>query len=136
MSATPMTATTEDMSRLDKLLEGCPTDRRRESLRIAAELGADTATLRQLAAATRLRRGDTAILPAGRYAHLSWGRGWARKGRGENAVWGERTEAGNFRVGPGKWVVGSNDGFRRKETTSFNVRHVQVGEQTWTIVEA
>lgn len=105
---------------------------RLESLRIAHEAGVADDVFRKLGDAVRLNRRDTIILPKDRLENLSRGKGWARKGRGEAAEWGEREDNG-YRVGPGKWVVGGNDGFRRKNETSWVVEHVKVGEQTWTV---
>jgi len=76
--------------------------------------------------------GPTILLPAGRYEGLSRGKGWARQGRGDSATWGEREDAG-YRVGPGKWTVGSNDGFNRKEQTDWLVKHLKVGDKVWTL---
>lgn len=106
---------------------------RKESLEIAADLGADDATLKTLAEAVRLRRRDTILLPA-KYAHTSRGKAWCRKGRGDNAEWGER-DGNAFEVGPGDWTVFSSDGFRREQRVEWEVRHVQVGDQTWTIAD-
>lgn len=77
-------------------------------------------------------QGLTVELPAGKYEHLSRGRGWARKGRGDRVEWGDRVRDG-YRVGPGRWTVGSTDGFARKSSTDWDVEHVQVGTQTWTL---
>lgn len=108
---------------------------RRESLEIALSLGAGVAMLSEIAAATRLARADTICLPEGRFEHLSRGKGWARKGRGDNAVWGERVNTG-YRCTPGTWVIGSNDGYSRKDATTWKVRNVEVVPGTvWTIAE-
>lgn len=105
---------------------------RRESLAIAMEAGADAATLATLATALRCSRKSTIVLPAHRYEHLSRGRGWARKGTGNNAQWGERV-ANGYRVGPGRWVVGATDGFQRKASDAWVVTAVQVGGEVWTV---
>lgn len=76
----------------------------------------------------------TICLPPHRYEGLSRGRGWARKGRGANAEWGERTDGG-YRVGPGRWTVGGNDGFSRKGEVIWTVEHIRVGEETWTVAK-
>lgn len=107
-------------------------DTRRESLARALELGADKKTVERIRDAARLARKTTIVIPSGRYDHLSRGKGWARMGRGASVTWGERVDGG-YRVGPGKWTVGSDDGFRRKSKLDWVVSHVQVGEQTWTI---
>lgn len=120
-------------SRLDRLApEGSVTTARRESLQVAIDLGADEATLVLLRDAVRLARKDTIVLPPGKYEHLSRGRGWARKGKGDSAEWGEKEDDG-YRVGPGRWSVGSNDGFNRKSDVSWVVKHIAVGPQTWTV---
>lgn len=98
----------------------------------AVELGAEDAVLEALSDALRVNMKETVILPAHRYEKLSRGKGWARKGRGSDAVWGERVDGG-YRVGPGKWVVGGHDGFSRKGEDGWVVKHVRVGEQTWTV---
>lgn len=103
-----------------------------ESIKLAIELGADDDTLFAIAGAVRCSRKLTIILPAGRYEHLSRGRGWARQGSGSNAVWGERADVG-YRVGPGKWVVGSTDGFNRKSSVNWTVKNINVGDQVWTV---
>jgi hypothetical protein len=77
-------------------------------------------------------RAHTILVPANRLENLSRGKGWARKGRGDRAEWGERADGG-YRVGPGKWTVGGNDGFDRKREDVWDVEHVQVGAETWTI---
>lgn len=105
---------------------------RRESLERAIELGADEACLTALRDATRLCRRDTIVLPAHRYESLSRGRGWARRGRGDAAVWGERVDDG-YRVGPGRWTVGATDGFSRRDSVVWVVEAVTVGDETWTI---
>lgn len=122
-----------DTSVLDKLCNGhTVSDQRRESLAIALGLGADDATLARLRDATRLARRPTIILPPGRYEHCSRGRGWARMGRGSDVTWGERVDTG-YQVGPGRWTVGSTDGFSRKKDVVWDVEHIAVGDQTWTV---
>ena len=69
-------------------------DGRRQSLRLASEAGVDMATLTRIAAALRVERKATIVIPMQRYEMLSRGKGWARKGRGDKAVWGERVEGG------------------------------------------
>lgn len=106
--------------------------KRIESLTIAIGLGADEATLIELRDAEHLSRTATVRLPAHRLEGMSRGRGWARMGRGDSAVWGERVDGG-YRVGPGRWTVGGNDGFNRKGSNEYTARHIAVGDQTWTI---
>lgn len=108
------------------------TPSRRESLSIAHNAGVTDNAFAVLASACRLDRKATIVLPQGKFERLSRGRGWARKGRGNDVVWGDREDNG-YRVGPGRWTVGSNDGFQRKEQTDWDVEHVIVGGTTWTI---
>lgn len=98
----------------------------------ALELNASNSALVALADADRTSMTDTIVLPAHRYEGLSRGRGWARKGKGTKAVWGERTDNG-YRVGPGHWTVGGNDGYSRKGETTWDVKLVTVGTETWTV---
>jgi len=105
---------------------------RRLALAAAIELGADDAGLTALCEARRTSRNRTIVLPAQRFEHLSRGRGWARKGKGDSAEWGTRV-AGGYRVGPGHWVVGGNDGFTRKGEDTWTVKSLTVGTETWTI---
>jgi hypothetical protein len=105
---------------------------RLESLTVAHEIGVDDKTFELLANARRLSRKETIILPRHHLETLSRGSGWARKGTGASAEWGERTEKG-YRVGPGRWVVGGNDGFRRKRQDVWSVKRVLVGDAPWTI---
>lgn len=128
-------ATTGAEERLSSLIgDHSVTDARRESLRLAIEAGADDATLATLLAASRIARSETIVLPAGRFEHLSRGRGWARKGRGDTVEWGERV-TGGYRVGPGRWMVGSTDGFKRKDSVEWIVRHISVGSAVWTMAD-
>lgn len=106
-------------------------EERVKSLAIAAEHITDDIFLK-LANAIRLARASSIVLPLGRYENLSRGRGWARKGRGNSVEWGER-EAKGYRVGPGYWIVGSHDGYSRKDSEEWTVEHVQVGTETWTV---
>lgn len=104
---------------------------RLESL-TAAHPHVDDKTFARISNALRVRQRETIVLPAQRFENLSRGKGWCRKGRGANAEWGERTDKG-YEVGPGKWTVGGNDGFKRKGEDVWTVEHVQVGTDTWTI---
>ena len=121
---------------LTALLEGHDEIRmnevRMQRLRKAIELGASREALEALRDANRTSTLATIILPANRLEHLSRGRGWARKGRGDSAEWGARCSAG-YRVGPGRWSVGATDGFSRKRSDDWDVFHVQVGPETWTV---
>ena len=107
-------------------------DARRETLLIAIALGASDKTLITIRDAMRVCRKETIVLPPGRFEHCSRGRGWARLGKGDNVTWGERVEKG-YQVGPGKWAVGSNDGYKRKDSVAWTVKHIAVGDQTWTV---
>ena len=127
-----MTTTTDILTTLTDGRE--ITTARMESLTIAAELGADEATLTVLRDALRVRRHPTMVLPRQRLENCSRGRGWCRQGRGDSAIWGERHERG-YEVGPGKWTVGGHDGFSRKGSDTWTVRQVPVGDQTWTVAD-
>lgn len=107
-------------------------DVRRESLLMAIALGAPEKILITLRDAARVSRKNTIILPPGRFERLSRGKGWARLGKGNSVTWGERDDEG-YLVGPGKWTVGSNDGFNRKDSVSWDVKHIVVGTETWTV---
>jgi len=86
----------------------------------------------KLAASVRISKNPTVTLPAHRYEGLSRGRGWARKGKGRSAVWGERCEGG-YKVGPGNWEFGGHDGFNRKGSIHWEVEAVPVGQETWLV---
>lgn len=88
--------------------------------------------LGEIAKAAYVSKKPTIVLPAHRFESLSRGRGWARKGKGATAVWGERVEGG-YEVGPGRWEVGGHDGFNRKKSDTYDVKHIQVGAETWTV---
>lgn len=107
-------------------------DTRLATLEAAALRGADDATLVTLADAARVSTEPTIVLPRGRLESLSRGRGWARQGTGDAAVWGDKAEGG-YRVGPGAWIVGASDGFKRESRTEWAVRNIQVGGETWTV---
>jgi hypothetical protein len=107
-------------------------DSRCELLAKALAAGADGDTLVAIRDALRVTQSVTVKLPPHRFENLSRGRGWARKGRGDSATWGERVDGG-YLVGPGKWVVGGHDGFTRKGQNEWTVTHVRVGDATWTI---
>lgn len=108
------------------------TESRKESLHLALDLGADDETMTVLAEALRVSRKSTAVIPANRLEGLSRGKGWCRKGRGDSAEWGERTDNG-YRVGPGRWLVHGSDGFRRTDEETWTVKHIAVGDQIWTV---
>lgn len=120
--------------RMARLGIGEVSESRMESLTMAHEL-VDDATFTRLAGATRLYRMPTIVLPRLHLEGLSRGRGWARKGTGDNAQWGKRVDGG-YRVGPGKWIVGATDGFRRKDSRAWTVANITVGDNIWTIANA
>lgn len=107
-------------------------EKRLASLAKAHGVGVSDETFRVLGEALRVSERDAVLIPCHRFENLSRGRGWARKGSGDNAEWGER-EKGGYRVGPGRWTVGGSDGFSRKGSDSWTVEHVQVGAETWTV---
>lgn len=91
----------------------------------AAAAGLSPAQLRAIAQAARVSSDKKGIvLPAGRFEHTSRGRGWCRKGSGDRAAWADRA-GGGYRVSePGKWHVGSTDGYSRKDHMTWDVTHV------------
>jgi hypothetical protein len=101
-------------------------DERCRALILAASRGATPQDLRAIAEAIRVSTGDGITVPCHRYETLSRGRGWARLGRGKDAVWGERTEDGYRLRVAGRWVVGGHDGFARRGETIWDV-HCVVG---------
>lgn len=107
-------------------------DKRKETLVRASELGADDATLVVLRDAIRVSRTSTMTLPA-RYGNTSRAKGWARLGSGDTARWGVEYRGDYEVAAPGKWVVFSSDGFKREEKVNWTVEHVSVGPETWTV---
>lgn len=96
---------------------------------------ADDETFLAIAKSIRVRRNsETIFLPPHRFEGLSRGRGWARKGRGKNVEWADRTEKG-YLCGPGLWSVGGSDGFSRKDANEWTVKTVTVGYEKWTIAK-
>ncbi len=132
--ATPATPSEALDARLARLALPAPKPARAESLALAHAAGASDDTLRVLATAGRLARKESVVVPAHRFEGLSRGRGWARKGKGNDASWGDRVDGG-YRVGPGRWVVGGDDGYSRKGQDEWTVRHVTVGTTVWTIAD-
>lgn len=125
------------ITRLSPAIEAVRTDAstkisdvRRETLTLAMDC--NDALFVQIAGALRVARAATIVLPCHRYENLSRGKGWARKGKGSSAEWGERV-SGGYEVGSGRWTVGGNDGFTRKGETSWDVKHVTVNGATWTL---
>lgn len=110
---------------------------RMERMERAHSLGVSDADFALLVRAKRTSDSDSIVLPAGRFEGLSRGKGWARLGSGGSAEWGERVRKGarveGYRVGAGQWIVGSTDGFARKEQTGWDVRSIRVGGTTWLV---
>jgi hypothetical protein len=92
-----------------------------------AAAGLSPSDIKKIAEANRTSALDAIgiILPAGRLENLSRGKGWCRLGSGSNVTWADRAECGGYMVStPGKWTVGSTDGFSRKDQTSWDVRKI------------
>jgi len=126
------THTIESLTELYNTGNTTPSPARIARLAKALELGATDSVLEEICNAARTSERATILLPRNRLENLSRGRGWCRKGKGDKAEWGEREDDG-YRVGPGRWTVGGNDGFSRKNEDSWLVKNVQVGDQIWTI---
>lgn len=92
------------------------------TIRKALENGATVAQLVQVAAANRASRGDK-IKISTKYGHLSRGKAWARQGSGSSVTWAEK-DGGTVWLTEGKWVVGSDDGFRRSQKDTWTVTRV------------
>lgn len=135
MTAIPATAVASCTTCVEEIVPGFSELRegRQETVREAHKLGADVATLTKLATALRVhRRSEVVVLPSHRLESKSRGRGWARKGRGNNVEWGERVEGG-YACGPGRWTVGATDGYSRKGSDEWVVECVEVGPEIWTV---
>jgi hypothetical protein len=129
-----MNIITESISERLSRLALAVSESRADSLAIAHAMGCDDPTIIRLAAAKRLKRGAGIVLPTHRYENLSRGRGWCRKGNRDSAVWGERVSGGYRVTSDGRWVVGGNDGFSRKDEAVWNVLSVTLpGGIIWTI---
>lgn len=121
------------IQRIARLQIATPKEKRIESLTLAHGAQVTDELFTEIATANLVKReSETIVLPAHRYENLSRGRGWARQGNGDKAVWGVRVNGG-YEVGPGRWNVGATDGFRRKDSVVWTVKHVTVEGQTWTI---
>lgn len=92
----------------------------------------DDAAFARISDALRVSQDTTIDLPPHALEMKARGSGWCRRGRGEQAVWGERTAKG-YRVGPGRWTIGGSDGVSRKGTVEWVVEHITVGDEIWTI---
>jgi hypothetical protein len=100
-------------------------DARCRTLMLAADRGATPLDMKAIAEAVRVSTtGDGITVPMHHSETLSRGRGWARLGRGENVVWGERVEGGYRLRAEGKWIIGGHDGFSRRDETVWDVRVV------------
>jgi len=56
-----------------------------------------------------------------RYAHLSRGRCWGRQGTGAEVTWAPTSGSEVTLPAPGKWVVGSDDGYSRRDKKTYVV---------------
>lgn len=97
----------------------------------ALTLRAPADVLEKLVTAVRVNA-DPKIGIMTRYGHLSRGKCWGRQGNGKNVTWAEKAN-GIVYLTPGVWTVGSDDGFKRRDSDVWTVEHVTVGQQTWTI---
>lgn len=95
---------------------------RAHRLWVAAMGGASDKDLRWAAEARK--SGVAHVEVETRYGGLSRGKCWARRaGRGD-AEWADK-RGGTVLLTEGEWVVGSDDGFRRKDkTTEWEVRRI------------
>lgn len=101
---------------------------------VAKSLGKDDAAALFASAAAVSAQGElSVVLPAGRLESLKHGKGWARLGSHDAAVWGVKTEGG-YRVNrPGRWIVGCTDGFSRKREDAYKVARVKIGDLFWIV---
>jgi hypothetical protein len=86
----------------------------------AAATSPRPAEIRKLAQANKIGTSEGITLPEGKYGKLSRGKSWCRLGSGSSAQW-INADNGHRVTEPGKYVVGSSDGFSRKEQTPWNV---------------
>jgi hypothetical protein len=108
------------------------TDHRKSILLSALEAGATEEDFTDILACKRLELGTSVVIPQHHLEGKARGRGWARKGKGAQAVWGERTENG-YRVGAGVWTVGGDDGFTRKGEDRWTVKTLTIGSLSVTL---
>lgn len=94
---------------------------RRSMVCRAAATEPKPAELRKLATASRVGSTDGITLPEGRFAGLSRGKGWCRLGSGPSAQWIDAEDGMHWITEPGRYTVGSSDGFARKEQTPWTV---------------
>lgn len=97
---------------------------RRLKMMINAAADLTPAQLKSIAEAHRVSSTDGIALPPGRFENCSRGKGWCRQGNGSDATWGERVSGGYKVCSEGKWIVGSNDGFSRKDSVSWTVQKI------------
>lgn len=104
------------------------------AIAVAKSLGKDEAVeVFQSAVSVGVQGELSVILPPNRLESLSKGRGWARLGKFDDAIWGVKVEGG-YRVSrPGNWVVGGDDGFGRKREDSYKVARVKIGDMFWVV---
>lgn len=114
-----------------------PISNREAAIAVAKSLGKDDAAALFASAAAVSAQGElSVVLPAGRLESLKHGKGWARLGSHDSAVWGVKTEGG-YRVNrPGIWVVGCTDGFDRKRKDSYKVARVKIGDLSWIVAHS
>lgn len=108
--------------------------RRMDMLSEAHAAGVSDKTFSAISDALRAEPRGAVVIPVHDYESTGRGRGWARQGEGAKAKWGKRV-SGGYEVGPGTWIVGGDDGFKRKGQHTWKVEHVQVGPSTWTIAK-
>lgn len=91
----------------------------------AAASGLSPKDIKDIAVALRVSQKDRGILlPAGTFENLSRGKGWCRLGRGSNVTWADRVDGAYLANSAGTWVVGSNDGFSRKDQVEWKVMKI------------
>lgn len=121
------------MERVQRVAPGEDVSVRVDLIELAHRLGCTDAVFADLARAPRACSGDTIVIPAGDYGSLYGSKEWARKGSGKDAEWGTRVPGG-WRVGAGHWLVESRcDSRKKRDSLEWDVRHVIVGEQVWTV---
>lgn len=98
-------------------------EKRLEHLVKAASAGATDAQLDRVAV-VRATSTEESIPYSTRYGHHSRGKAWARQGSGSSPIWAEKN-GGTVYLTPGRWVVGSDDGFRRKEKVTVKVTNIK-----------
>jgi hypothetical protein len=102
-----------------QIIDGCC-----RVLVLAASRGGTPQDLQDIAEALRVSTGDGITIPMHHFETLSRGRGWARLGRGKDAVWGDRVEGGYRLRQEGRWIIAGHDGFDRRGEHVWDVRRV------------